>query len=112
MKSAKLWGTILGVLVFMALIAGITYAWYTWKSPDTDISGSTGCFNINYTKGQEIGGSGGDQVLAAGDNYTSGLHTTVKIGISSDCNIKGKGTLYLTTNTTGTSDAILKGALK
>ena len=39
MKKAKLVGTIFGVILFIALIAGFTYAWVSWQSDNINISG-------------------------------------------------------------------------
>ena len=40
MKKAKLVGTIFGVILFIALIAGFTYAWVSWQSDNINISGT------------------------------------------------------------------------
>jgi len=54
-KKIKLIGTILGVLLFIVLIVGISYAWFNWRSGNVIISGNTECFPvIEYTKGQTI----------------------------------------------------------
>ena len=42
MKKAKLVGTIFGVILFIALIAGFTYAWVSWQSDNINISGKIG----------------------------------------------------------------------
>lgn len=53
-KKIKLIGTILGILLFCLLIGGFTYAWFTWQSSKISVSGSTACFDINYTKGNAV----------------------------------------------------------
>ena len=52
--GAAVIGTIIGVLAFIALIAGLTYAWFTWTSGNTILGGTTECFTINYVNGQNI----------------------------------------------------------
>ena len=32
MKKSKIIGSIIGVLIFIIMITGITYAWFTWRS--------------------------------------------------------------------------------
>lgn len=51
-KNVKLIGAIIGIILFILLIAGATYAWVTWQSGNTKIGGKSGCFpDINYTNG-------------------------------------------------------------
>lgn len=54
LKNTKILGAILGVLLFIVLIAGITYAAFTWRSNNINISGTTQCFTVNYTTGQTL----------------------------------------------------------
>ena len=108
MEKHKVIGTIIGVLAFIALVAGITYAWFTWTSGNTILGGTTECFTINYVNGQNISGE-----IVPSANYTGGKTTTVQIGIDAGCNIGGTGTIKLTTDS-GASTAIdlSKGAVK
>ena len=53
-KKIKLIGTLIGIVLFIGLIAGMSYAFITWRSSNVGISGTGECFNVNYTKGQEI----------------------------------------------------------
>ncbi len=108
MNNKKVWGTILGVTAFIALVAGVTYAWFTWTSSNTVIGGTTGCFNIKYDKGADISG----QELRPTSSYTGGASTIVKINIDSSCNITGTATLYLNTLSTTTVPLSASGALK
>lgn len=95
----KIWGTIVGIIAFIALVAGLTYAWFAWASSNTTISVSSKCFTINYTNGTNIGsGSGSPTSLAMSTDYTGGLYTDVKLAISSSCSIEGTGTIKLTTS--------------
>lgn len=93
MEKHKVIGTIVGVLAFIALIAGLTYAWFTWVSGNTILGGTTECFTINYVNGQNISGQ-----ITPSASYTGGKTTTVQIGIDSGCNIGGTGTIKLTTD--------------
>lgn len=113
-NKAKIFGIILGVVIFSVTIAGLTYAFYTWESLDTNISGSSECFKINYINGQDIT----DANLAAiseasfvnGNNITivEGMAlTTVSIEIDSSCNVNGTGTILL--NPVTLSDTFISG---
>ena len=106
MKSYKIFGTIFGVLAFIALVVGITYAWLIWTSGNTIISGSTECFTINYVNGQNISGQ-----ITPSSTYTGGKTTTVQIGIDSSCNIGGSATIKLTTDNSSTIN-LGEGAVK
>ncbi len=53
-KITKLLGAILGIVLFIALVAGISYAALVWQSEKINIHGDSTCFIINYTKGQNI----------------------------------------------------------
>jgi len=109
------------LIVVLLLITGITVAWLTWRSGNTNIGISTGCFTINYSKGQDISGASlkllNENNIISNNNITitEGMAiTTASIGINSTCNIEGYGILKLNVNslspafTTGNS----KGALK
>ena len=107
-EKHKLVGTIIGVMAFIALIAGITYAWFTWTSGNTILGGSTECFTINYVNGQNISGE-----IIPSATYSGGKKTTVQIGISPSCNIGGTATLKLTSDSSaGTAIDLTKGAVK
>lgn len=108
MEKYKIIGTVTGVLAFIAVIAGLTYAWFTWVSSNTIIGGTTECFTINYVNGQNISGQ-----INPSSSYTGGKKTTVQIGIDSGCNIGGTGTIKLTTDSsTGTAIDLSEGAVK
>lgn len=93
MSKRKLYGTIIGVLAFIALVAGLTYAWFTWASGNTTISGDSGCFTIQYTNGAAISGG-----LSPSADYTGGKSTTATLNIASTCTTEGDATISLTTN--------------
>ena len=55
MEKHKVIGTVIGVLAFIALIVGITYAWYTWQSADnTNISFTVGGVDVTFDAGADI----------------------------------------------------------
>ena len=117
MKKAKLIGSIIGVFLFIALIAGFTYAWIAWQSNNINIAGRSDCFDIDYGISQQIGSASAKASLSMTSDYTEGLSANVTLSLKTECaNIPGTATLYLnTTNvgtTSGTSSGILNGALK
>lgn len=97
MRTSKLIGSILGVLLFIALMAGITYAWFTWRSSDVNISGTTGCFNLDYDKGQDIGSAESPQGFGPVCNYNESVSATVTVGVNSACDATGVGSINLNT---------------
>ena len=117
-KKKKL--IILGVIVLILAISGLTYAILTWTSSKINIGLTSGCFTIDYTKGQDI--SGNLKLLNESDLISNNKFTikngigisAVNIGIKSTCTIEGYGSIYL--NVTNISDAFTtgdsKGALK
>lgn len=105
-NKKKLWGTILGVVAFIALVAGVTYAWFTWASDNTIINGQSGCFNIVYEKGTDVSGT-----LTPSATYEGGVNATVKINISDACNITGQATISLNTEEATNLD-LAAGAVK
>lgn len=103
--------TILSVILLILVVSGSTYAIYTWAIKAADISGDMQCFEINYTKGQDIGNNG--EILYMSEDYRGGLYANVIIGLKSNCSIdKGIGTLYLTTDETVSNTLLQSGALK
>jgi len=113
-----------GVIAILLLITGITVAWLTWRSNNTNISITSGCFTINYSKGQDIEGASlkllNENNIISNNNITitEGMAiTTASIGINSTCNIEGYGILKLNVNslspafTTGNSVGALKYAV-
>ena len=56
MDKKKLIGTIIGVIAFAALIAGATYAWFSFALNVTtgSYSANTQNFIVTYTKGTNI----------------------------------------------------------
>ena len=117
-KKKKL--IILGVIVLILAISGLTYAILTWTSTKINLGLNSGCFTIDYTKGQDI--SGNLKLLNESDLISNNKFTikkgigisAINIGIKSTCTIEGFGSIYL--NVTNISESFTtgdsKGALK
>ena len=117
-KKKKL--IILGIITLTLVIIGTTYAILTWTSTKINLGLNSGCFTIDYTKGQDI--SGNLKLLNESDLISNNKFTikngigisAINIGIKSTCTIEGYGSIYL--NVTNISDAFTtgdsKGALK
>ncbi len=108
-NNAKIIGMILGVCLFIVLISSVTYAIYTWSTNGLEniiIEGTSNCFEIVYTKGDDIGSDGNIKVIKLGSSYIDGYETTIKIKLDDSCNSvdSGVGTIYL--NTTEISDIL------
>ena len=83
-KNRKLLGTILGIILFVILLIGATYALYKWSSGEEDKTN----FNLTVTS-QEIAPyivynpgtpilSSDNSVLQVGSNYTDGINSTIE----------------------------------
>ena len=117
-KKKKL--IILGIIALTLVIIGTTYAILTWTSTKINLGLNSGCFTIDYTKGQDI--SGNLKLLNESDLISNNKFTikngigisAVNIGINSTCTIEGFGSIYL--NVTNISESFTtgdsKGALK
>lgn len=104
-KAARILGIILGTVLFSLLTAGITYAWYTWTSSNIDITGSSACFTIDYTKGPNISGESiilfDESEIISNNKITvkNGMGiTAVTAGIKSTCTVPGIVTVTLNIN--------------
>ena len=118
-KNKKL--IVLGVLVLILIISGITYAILTWTSSRVNIGLTSNCFTIDYTKGNDIANASinalNESDLISDNKFTikEGIALTyANIGIKSTCTIEGYGSLYLnvTTLSSAFSTGNSKGALK
>lgn len=91
-NSKKIWGTILGVVAFVLLIVGATYAWFTWAR-STNVGTKTGVFDIQYNNDT---GSGAalQGILSPTENKEEGLSTWVNISKTST-SVSGEATLKL-----------------
>ena len=111
-KKKKL--IILGVTILILAISGITYAILTWTSTKINLGLNSGCFTIDYTKGQDISGNlkllNGAELLDGNGNFfiKEGMGLSyANLGIKSSCTIEGYGSLYL--NVTTLSDSFKEG---
>ena len=106
---------IIGIVLGIILVSGITYAILTWTSTRINLGITSDCFTIDYTKGGDITGS--LKLLNEEDLITNDNKFTIKngvgissanIGINSSCNIEGYGRLLL--NVTSISSAFTTGS--
>lgn len=99
MDKRKLIGTIIGVAMFAALIAGATYAFLSFTATVTNATynGTTMNFLVDYTKGTDI--SSLPQVKTGTPANTSYLVVNAKKHNNS---VDGYLTVKLTTTSTGT----------
>ena len=101
----KLFGTILGIIMFALTIISITYAYYSWKSSETTVT-----FNIDddifycETDVDSSVGTNSDNVLAPVNNYRNGVRQSFIVK-----NIGRQNTTFsLTMNVTNISSDIIK----
>ena len=99
MEKRKIYGTIIGVLLFVLLILGITYAYFYWSSTDAQKTN----VNLTVTKGLEgaiVYNPGtsiletADKSLESTDSYAdSDVNATIEFWKTGDQDICGQ--LYL-----------------
>lgn len=101
------------VLLGTISITGITYAVYTWGL-EFDITGQvSGCFDIVYKKGRDIGSNENSKELLTGGMYYDGLSTTVEAKLIDTCDAeKATGILYLNVDSSTSSGLLNSNALK
>ena len=121
-KKIKTYGLVLGIVLFVLLIAGFTYAALNWRSSNIVISGNTECLDIESTKGSDI--TGEELLLLDESSIINDNKITIKEGmvvtnvtakIKSGCTIAGYMTLNLNVtslNSAFTSSGNSTGALK
>lgn len=102
MDKKKLIGTIIGVAMFAALIAGATFAWLTFNVSVTNgtITPSSMNFSVNFTRGTDISDM---PILSEGTVSTAKLLTVKAHKVSGSA--PGNLTIYL--NTSSTSNALI-----
>ena len=98
---------LIGIIITIIMLGlGITLAVADWTKLFV-ISGTSGCFTINYTKGQDVTSS-----IEVGTSYSDkGVSTDIVMYKDPACKVDALGTLYLTTNDTSSID-FSTGALK
>lgn len=97
-KNKNIVRTIVGVLILILLVGGVTYAYFAWKSSNTNITGTSGCFDINYDKGQDIGSTDSPYGLKSTCTYSEGASASVTMNIDSSCTTTGVASINLITN--------------
>lgn len=121
-KSKKMKLVIISIVLLLVLAIGGVYAWLTFTTGNIIVAGNTHCFNINYTKGNDIIGNIG--AIKEEDYLTSntiklstlmGL-TPISLELDKRCNkISGIGTIELNVNSLSnayTSEGNSYGSLK
>ena len=118
-KNSKKIGTILGIILFIGLIAGITYAVFNWRSTNTNISVNTKCFQVEGSSSYTVQGSNmllfdEDDIIDKENNtitYKNGmLYYPFNISRDSSCNTD----IYyeIIVNVTELSEDYRNGSLK
>ena len=98
---------VVGIITTIIMLAlGITLAVTDWTKLFV-ISGTSGCFTINYTKGQDVTSG-----IEVGTSYSDkGVSSDIVMYKDPTCKVDALGTLYITTNDTSSID-FTTGALK
>ena len=92
----KTYGLIIGIVLFIALLAGLSYAYYELYTENKNaVSGTVGCFSVDYAKGNNING---DLILFDESKIINNNNITIKEGmqltyvnakIKEECTIDG-----------------------
>ena len=104
MDKRKIIGTIIGVIMFAALIVGATYAWLSFNATVTNATanGTTLNYWVNYTKGNDLS----DLPILSAPTKTNASLITVKAqkpkgSVAKDIKLKIKATTTGLTTTSG-----------
>lgn len=90
----KIIGTLIGILGFIAAMAGLTYAMYTANITNSNvITGGHNCININYTNGNNIDAN---ELNFVGNYTDSGAKTSITFYQDASCG-NNVGTIYINT---------------
>ena len=102
----KIIGAIIGILGFIAVIAGLSYALYAFSlNNNNTVNGSHDCIDIQYAKGTDVD----EHDLNFVDSYlNSTAKTTITFNDSGNCKPTSVGTISIYTNPS-TSNALLTG---
>ncbi len=92
MKKISLKMTIIASVIVFILSFGATYAINVWSSGNTLISGTTKCFKVNYTKGQDINFTDG-LVAQTSFDKNNAVYTTLSISKNFGCDLCGLGSI-------------------
>ena len=121
-KKIKIYGVVLGIILFILLISGLTYAILNWRSSNITITGTSECLEVESVKGSNITGS--DLLLLDKSQVVNSNQITIRTGmvvtnitakLKSSCTLDGYLTINLKTTTLNsgfTSSGKSTGALK
>ena len=121
-KKIKIYGVVLGIILFILLISGLTYAILSWRSSNITITGTSECLEVDSVKGSNITGS--DLLLLDKSQVVNSNQITIRTGmvvtnitakLKSSCTLDGYLTINLKTTTLNsgfTSSGNSTGALK
>ena len=121
-KKIKIYGVVLGIILFILLISGLTYAILSWRSSNITITGTSECLEVESVKGSNITGS--DLLLLDESQVVNSNQITIRTGmvvtnitakLKSSCTLDGYLTINLKTtalNSGFTSSGNSTGALK
>ena len=113
---------VLGIILFILLISGLTYAILNWRSSNITITGTSECLEVDSVKGSNITGS--DLLLLDESQVVNSNQITIRAGmvvtnitakLKSSCTLDGYLTINLKTTTLNsgfTSSGNSTGALK
>ena len=107
MENSKKTSTlIIGIILLIAIISGISYAWLVW-SKDTKIEGTSKCFDITYKGGSDISANLVlvDTPISSG-KITYGYNmasSSFAITLNNSCDTTGKFNLILKNTTVPTA---------
>ena len=95
-RKIKISGLIIGIILFIVLISGFSYAYYSSVATDTSsVKGAAGCFVVDHVKGNNVTGNVilfDESKIITNNNITvkDGMQLTyVTAGINNACTIDG-----------------------
>ena len=95
-RKIKISGLIIGILLFIVLISGFSYAYYSSVATNTSsVKGTAGCFVVDHVKGNDVTGNVilfDESKIITNNNITvkDGMQLTyVTAGINNACTIDG-----------------------
>ncbi len=110
----KTYGLIIGIILFIALLAGLSYAYYeSYAENESTVSGTAGCFSVDYAKGNNING---DLILFDESKIINNNNITIKEGmqltyvnakIKEECTLDGY--LNININVTALKEGFISG---
>ncbi len=114
MNKKKFIGTVIGVIAFIALIAGATFAWYTYNITlnKAGYNFTSSNFSIVYGHGDAITGVKIYSGEPTASNFTGATDGKVDITAKTTGSIAGKMSIYLYVDAATTDTLITSGALK